>query len=396
MNSKFVVHKNELTTADEAFLSGSNTEIANGFAANTPAKSAAVNAILHEATLFVTAFTENMTATSSTFTITPSDPLLDVKSKLTNYIVEKAKTTVVDEAAKVSNALTLKINNTSDTYDGSAAKTKSFYAPSASGSTNQILKSNGAGNAPTWINQSDITAGSVNKSLNIKLNGGSTTYNGSVEKTIQCYVPATAGSLNQILSSQGVNNEPEWIDQSEIQAGSVANAITMTINNIATTYNGLTAKAVSFYAPETSGSSSNVLTSNGSGNVPTWTAQDSLSVGDALRLKSRLSVAAKLDINTFTESKTSGGTSGTMTFTHEFSFIERYIGFMIQTPSTDISVTDIKETIESINISKKSERVTITIDWSGMHGGTHTLAIQWICMSIFSGADGYVNPGSVF
>lgn len=396
MNSKFVVHKNELTTADEAFLSGSNTEITNGFAANTPAKSAAVNAILHEATLFVTAFTENMTATSSSFTITPSDRLSDVKDRLTSYIQEKAKTTVVDEAAKVSKLLTISLNNGNNIYNGSTDKTVTFYAPESSGSVNQILKSNGTGNAPTWINQTNITAGSVNKSLNIKLNGGSTTYNGSAEKTIQCYVPATSGSLTQILSSQGPNNEPEWIDQSEIQAGSVANAITMTINNTSTTYNGLTAKAVSFYAPETSGSSSSVLTSNGSGNAPTWTTQDSLSVGDALRLKSRLSVAAKLDVNTFTESKTDGGSTGTMTFTHEFSFIERYIGFMIRTPGTDISVTDIKETIESVNASKKSERVTITIDWSERHGGSHSLAIQWICMSIYSGADGYVNPGSVF
>lgn len=63
----------------------------------------------------------------------------------------------------------------------------SWYAPTAVGSNNQILKSNGSG-APSWINQSSITAGNASKvanALTFQNSASATdTFNGSGAKTL--------------------------------------------------------------------------------------------------------------------------------------------------------------------------------------------------------------------
>ena len=78
---------------------------------------------------------------------------------------------------------TLKLNNTSTTA-------ATWYAPTASGTANQLLTSAGSGKAPTWVDRSAITAGAANKLANartITLTGdveGSTSFDGSVNVTI--------------------------------------------------------------------------------------------------------------------------------------------------------------------------------------------------------------------
>ena len=57
---------------------------------------------------------------------------------------------------KSDNKITL--NGTQKTLTGS---TWSFYAPTASGTSNTILASDGANKSPKWINQSAIDAGTV-------------------------------------------------------------------------------------------------------------------------------------------------------------------------------------------------------------------------------------------
>lgn len=46
-----------------------------------------------------------------------------------------------------------------------AGSTASFYAPTAAGTANQVLISNGSNKAPTWTSQGNITAGKVGKSI---------------------------------------------------------------------------------------------------------------------------------------------------------------------------------------------------------------------------------------
>ena len=46
-----------------------------------------------------------------------------------------------------------------------AGSTATFYAPTAAGTANQVLISNGSNKAPTWTSQGNITAGKVGKSI---------------------------------------------------------------------------------------------------------------------------------------------------------------------------------------------------------------------------------------
>lgn len=65
------------------------------------------------------------------------------------------------ESDKVVNKLTLQLNSSNIEYDGSESKTGSFYAPTSSGTSGNILKSNGSGNTPTWVEQKTIGAGKL-------------------------------------------------------------------------------------------------------------------------------------------------------------------------------------------------------------------------------------------
>lgn len=85
----------------------------------------------------------------------------------------------------------------------------SWYAPTAVGSNNQILKSNGSG-APTWINQSAITAGNASKvanALTFQNSASATdTFNGSgakslVGKVVDMFTPQTIGGVKTFSSS---------------------------------------------------------------------------------------------------------------------------------------------------------------------------------------------------
>ena len=54
------------------------------------------------------------------------------------------------QAASVANKLSLSVNGSTSTYDGSSAVSKTFYAPTSKGTSNQVLRSTG-GSAPTWV-----------------------------------------------------------------------------------------------------------------------------------------------------------------------------------------------------------------------------------------------------
>lgn len=64
--------------------------------------------------------------------------------------------------ANINGTTTHKVNNTGYTvYTNNPGPTFSIYAPITGGTAGQILKSNGATAAPTWVNQSTIVAGDI-------------------------------------------------------------------------------------------------------------------------------------------------------------------------------------------------------------------------------------------
>lgn len=67
---------------------------------------------------------------------------------------------VIKECTKYAGGTAVTFNGTSK-----AGSTASFYAPTAAGTANQVLISNGSNKAPTWTSQGNITAGKVGKSI---------------------------------------------------------------------------------------------------------------------------------------------------------------------------------------------------------------------------------------
>ena len=141
---------------------------------------------------------------------------------------------------------------TSLTLNGTskAAATASIYAPTASGTSGYILKSNGANSAPTWIAQNTISAGYAssaskigsvtvgNSNQPIYLNGGapsaanayaggtSLTLNGTSKSaaTASIYAPTATGTAGYILKSNGANSAPTWIAQSALNGSNVGSS----------------------------------------------------------------------------------------------------------------------------------------------------------------------------
>jgi len=62
--------------------------------------------------------------------------------------------------------LTITVNGTANEYNNSTAKTVTFYAPTASGTSGQILKSGGSGASPTWDSPvTSISAAATNAQI---------------------------------------------------------------------------------------------------------------------------------------------------------------------------------------------------------------------------------------
>lgn len=95
---------------------------------------------------------------------------------------------IADGATKITTTRNLTLNGgTALPVYATGVTNASWYAPTTVGSANQVLKSNGSG-APTWINQSAITAGNASKvanALTFQNSASATdTFNGSGAKTL--------------------------------------------------------------------------------------------------------------------------------------------------------------------------------------------------------------------
>ena len=111
---------------------------------------------------------------------------------------------IADGATKITTTRSLTLNGGSALPCYATGTTNaSWYAPTTVGSANQVLKSNGSG-APTWINQSAITAGNASKVANAltfqNSSSDTDTFNGSgakslVGKVVDMFKDQTVGGL---------------------------------------------------------------------------------------------------------------------------------------------------------------------------------------------------------
>ena len=174
-----------------------------------------------------------------------------------NYAGSSSAGGVANSAAKVTNALTVKLNGGSTegtnlfTFDGSAAKSVNITASSigaaASSHTHSYAGSSSAGGAATSANK-------VNSSLAIKLNGGATegtdlfTFNGAAAKTVDI----TAAGIGAAASDHTHNYAGS--SSAGGAANSVANNMVVKLNGGSTegtnlfTFNGSTAKSINITA----------------------------------------------------------------------------------------------------------------------------------------------------
>lgn len=119
-----------------------------------------------------------------------------------------------------------KINNVVRTTYSNDSEGYTIYAPTTSGSANQILISGGTDKTPVWQNPAAITVGTASKVIGTLSTTGSglkmsANYNGSTNVTIQL-VAATTSSLGGV-----------WVDNSEKPTISISNGkIYLTADNI--------------------------------------------------------------------------------------------------------------------------------------------------------------------
>ena len=200
-----------------------------------------------------------------------------------------------DTATKVNNALTITLNNSTKTFNGSADTSISFYAPTTGGIANtQALVGNGATTAPKWVNISPsitITDGtaSATPKVNVTVLGQSGTAQAITTATTGVYgatkltdaytstdatLAATGKSILaaiQTLDVSAVGGETgEYISKiSETNGKISATKATTTVSNswvagttagptIKTTVNGITGTAVAI--PSASATASGAVT----------------------------------------------------------------------------------------------------------------------------------------
>lgn len=285
--TKFIVHQEQLQSTEASYLNDNSTLTSVGFTPNTAAYASQVNAMLHETSLFVTAFANNMTGANA---ITPSDTTANVTARLTSYLQDVARATLVNEAASVTHELGFSVNGASREYfNGSSDKDiPTFYAPT-SGATraNQLLISDSSSShLPTWT--SGLIGGATTP-LYVNGNGEITScdqYAGGTRLNVNgdaytssatIYAATAVGTSGQVLISSG-SAAPTWTNQSSLQvasantAGKVANSLKITFNGTDITFDGNAAQTVSFFAASTRPNEYQVLAgSTGNNSLPAWT-----------------------------------------------------------------------------------------------------------------------------
>lgn len=127
------------------------------------------------------------------------------------------------QAASVANSLTLTLNgsSTNSSYNGAAARSKSWYAPTAAGSAGQILTSNGSG-APSWATPRNFATYVVAASDSVNAAGADYVCDGAEDNVqIQSAINALTDTGGKIILLEGTYNISPVITLSQGKAASV-------------------------------------------------------------------------------------------------------------------------------------------------------------------------------
>lgn len=186
--------------------------------------------------------------------------------------------TYSNEAGKTTSAISITVNGSTNTFNGSAnVNLGTIYAPTSSGASGQIPVSNGYGRAPSWL---DERVASIN---------------GSTNRGQDIYPPTSQGTDGYVWTSNGNNQNPSWQEpivtsvQGSSEAGqSIYPPTSMGTDGylwesngsnvpswqqpIITKVNGATTRGREVFAPTSYGDSGQVCVSNGIGRAPSWSS----------------------------------------------------------------------------------------------------------------------------
>lgn len=195
-----------------------------------------------------------------------------------NVINGNTPPTYADEAGHTKNILTVVLNGSTRTFNGSAnINLGTIYAPTSSGNSGQIPVSNGSGNAPSW---SDERVASIN---------------GSTNRGQAIYPPTSRGTDGYVWTSNGNNQNPSWQEPiiTSVQGSSGSgqaiypptsqgtdgylwesngDSVPSWQQPIITKVNGATTRGREVFAPTSYGDTGQVLVSNGTGRAPSWSS----------------------------------------------------------------------------------------------------------------------------
>jgi hypothetical protein len=160
---------------------------------------------------------------------------------------------------------------------GGVTSTSALQTVASTGTSGQVLTSQGAGSLPTWTSN---VGGTVPVPVTVGGTGGTqatayTLVTGGTSATSKLQSLASAGTAGQILTSNGAGVPPSW--QANSGGGTVAFPITVpeggTGGTAVTAYAivaGGTASTSPFQQVASVGGSGQVLTSQGAGLLPQW------------------------------------------------------------------------------------------------------------------------------
>jgi hypothetical protein len=145
-----------------------STLIKDGYVVNTNIMNAPMNTVIRGTTLFVSAFLDIFTGVLNDKSIYPTkqfsydttlgDATDYIRTALANFIPLVAVT-----ARKVEKSLTISLNGTSATFNGSNARSYAFYAPTTYGFDGDFLISKGANQAPIWRSTLPVANGGTGR-----------------------------------------------------------------------------------------------------------------------------------------------------------------------------------------------------------------------------------------
>ena len=103
-----------------------------------------------------------------------------------------------DTTGTTSASLTISLNGSSSSFNGSVARSYSFYAPLGGGISGRLLKSNGSTSAPTWV---DVKLYQHNIIVTSSTNGATCTILNNSSSAID-----TEAELKQWLTNLGADD----------------------------------------------------------------------------------------------------------------------------------------------------------------------------------------------